>query len=51
MPGCHTDNGRATHFQVPARYYSPDWNHLNVTGLAALARFMWPTVAKILGLH
>jgi hypothetical protein len=51
VPECHTDNGRATHFQVPASYYSADWNHLNVTGLAALARFMWPTVAKILNLH
>jgi hypothetical protein len=50
VPECHTDNGRATHFQVPASYYSSDWNHLNVTGLAALARFMWPTVAKILNL-
>jgi hypothetical protein len=51
VPECHTDNGRATHFQVPASYYSSDWNHLNVTGLAALARFMWPTIAKILNLH
>jgi hypothetical protein len=48
VPECHTDNGRATHFQWPASYYSSDWNHLNVTGLAALARFMWPTVATIL---
>jgi hypothetical protein len=48
VPECHTDNGRATHFQLPASYYSSDWNHLNVTGLAALARFMWPTVATIL---
>jgi hypothetical protein len=51
VPECHTDNGRATHFQVPASYYSSDWNHLNVTGLAALARFMWPTVASILNVH
>lgn len=51
VPRCHTDNGRATRFRVPASYYSPDWNHLNVTGLAALARFMWPTVAKILNLN
>jgi hypothetical protein len=51
VPECHIDDGRATHFQVPASYYSSDWNHLNVTGLAALARFMWPTVAKILNLH
>lgn len=51
VPECHTDNGRATHFQVPASYYSSDWNHFNVAGLAALARFMWPTVAKILNLH
>jgi hypothetical protein len=27
----------ATHFQVPASYYSSDWEHLNVTGLASLA--------------
>jgi hypothetical protein len=51
VPECHTDNGRATHFQVPASYYSSDWEHYNVTGLGALARFMWPTVAKILNLH
>jgi len=51
VPECHTDNGRATHFQVPARYYSSDWEHLNVTGLAALAEFIWPTVAKILNSH
>jgi hypothetical protein len=54
LPECHTDNGRATHFQVRASYYNYsnfDWHHLNVTGLAALARFMWPTVVKILNLH
>jgi len=51
VPECHTDNGRATHFQVPASHYSSDWEHLNVTGLAALAAFMWPTVAKILNSH
>jgi hypothetical protein len=51
VPECHTDNGRATHFQARASYYSSDGEHLNVTGLAALARFMWPTVAKILNLH
>jgi GDSL-like Lipase/Acylhydrolase len=55
VPECHTDNGRATHFQVQASYYNYsndwDWQHYNVTGLAALARFMWPTVAKILNLH
>ena len=28
-----------------------DWQHYNVAGLAALARFMWPTVAKHLNLH
>ena len=39
------------YFQVPASYYSSDWEHYNVTGLGALARFMWPTVAKILNLH
>jgi hypothetical protein len=54
VPECHTDNGRATHFQVRASYYNYsnyDWHHFNVTGLAALARFMWPTVAKVLNLH
>ena len=55
VPECHTDNGRATHFQVSASYYNYsddwDWQHYNVTGLAALAAFMWPTVAKILNLH
>jgi hypothetical protein len=51
VPECHTDNGRAIQFQVPASYYSSDWEHLTVTGLAALARFMWPTVANILNLH
>lgn len=51
VPECHTDNGRAVHFQVPASYYSSDWEHFNVIGLAALARFMWPTVASILNLH
>jgi len=54
VPECHTDNGRATHFQVQASYYNYsnyDWQHYNVTGLAALAAFMWPTVAKILNLH
>jgi hypothetical protein len=54
VPECHTDNGRATHFRVRAGYYNYsnfDWGHFNVTGLAALARFMWPTVAKILQLH
>lgn len=50
VPQCHTDDGRATRFQVPATYYSSDWNHLNVTGLAALAEFMWPTVAHVLKL-
>jgi hypothetical protein len=55
VPECHTDNGRATHFHVRASYYNYtndwDWQHYNVTGLAALAKFMWPTVAKILNLH
>ena len=54
VPECHTDNGRATHFQVRADYYNYvnfDWHHFNVTGLAALANFVWPTVAKILNLH
>jgi hypothetical protein len=51
VPECHTDNGSATHFQVPASYYSSDWEHFNVTGLAALARFMRPTIASILNLH
>ena len=55
VPECHTDNGRATHFQVSASYYNYsndwDWQHYNVTGLAALAAFMWPTVAKTLNLH
>jgi hypothetical protein len=54
VPECHTDNRRATHFQVRASYYNYpnfDWHHFNVTGLAALANFMWPTVAKTLHLH
>src|SRR5262245_16203288 len=54
VPECHTDNGRATHFQARANYYNYsnfDWHHLNVPGLAALARSMWPTVVKILNLH
>jgi hypothetical protein len=55
VPECHTDNGRATQFQVQASYYNYsndwDWQHYNVAGLAALARFMWPTVAKILNLR
>ena len=52
---CHTDNGRATHFHVRASYYNYtdnwDYQHYNVTGLASLAKFMWPTVANILNLH
>jgi hypothetical protein len=51
VPQCRTDDGRATRFHVPAGYYGSDWNHLNVTGLAALARFMWPTVAHVLDLR
>jgi len=55
VPECHTDNGGATHFHVRASYYNYsndwDWQHYNVAGLAALARFIWPTVAKILNLH
>jgi hypothetical protein len=54
VPECHTDNGRATHFQVRPSYYNYsnfDWHHFNVAGLAALANFVWPTVAKILNLH
>ncbi len=55
VPECHTDNGRATHFRVRTSYYNYsndwDWQHYNVAGLAALARFMWPTVANILNLH
>jgi len=55
VPECHTDNGRATHFHVRTSYYNytGDWDyqHYNVAGLAALAKFMWPTVAKILNLH
>jgi len=55
VPQCHTDNGRATHFHVRTSYYNytNDWDyqHYNVSGLAALAKFMWPTVAKILNLH
>jgi hypothetical protein len=54
VPECHTDNGRATHFQVRSSYYNYsnfDWHHFNVTGLSALARFMWPTVVKTLNLH
>ena len=54
MPECHTDNGRATHFRVRAGYYNYsnfDWHHFNVAGLAALAKFMQPTVLKTLHLH
>jgi hypothetical protein len=55
VPECHTDNGRATHFHVRTSYYNytSDWDyqHYNVAGLAALAKFVWPTVAKILHLH
>jgi len=55
VPECHTNNGRATHFHVRASYYNYssdwDWQHYNVARLAALARFMWPTVAKILHSH
>ena len=55
VPECHTDKGRATHFQVRASSYNYSnyffWQHFSVTGLAALARFMWPTVAKTLNLH
>src|SRR5215468_2853832 len=55
VPECHTDNGRATHFHVRASYYNYtnnwDYQHYNVAGLATLAKFMWPTVAKILNLH
>jgi hypothetical protein len=54
VPECHTDNGRATHFGVRAGYYNYsnfDWHHFNVAGLAALAKFMRPTVIKILHLH
>jgi hypothetical protein len=50
VPQCHTDKGRATHFQVRANYYNYpnyDWHHFNVTGLAALAKFMWPTVVNL----
>src|SRR5215471_1605957 len=50
VPQCHTDNGQATLFQVRTSYYNytDDWDyqHYNVAGLAALAGFMWPTVAK-----
>jgi hypothetical protein len=55
VPECHTDNGRATHFHVRTSYYNYtdnwDYQHYNVAGLAALAKLMWPTVAKILNLH
>jgi len=55
VPECHTDNGRASHFHVRTSYYNYsddwDWQHYNVAGLAALAKFMWPTVAKILNSH
>lgn len=55
VPECHTDNGRATHFHVRTSHYNytNDWDfqHYNVTGLAALAKFMWPTVANIVNLH
>jgi hypothetical protein len=55
VPECRTDNGRATHFHVRTNYYNftDDWDfqHYNVTGLAALAEFMWPTVANIVNLH
>jgi hypothetical protein len=54
VPNCHTDNRRALQFKVRASYYNYpnfDWHHFNVPGLAALAKFMWPTVAKTLHLH
>ena len=55
VPECHTDYGRARHFYVRTSYYNYtdnwDFQHYNVTGLAALARYMWPTVANILKLH
>ena len=55
VPECHTDNGRATHFHVRTSYYNYtdnwDFQHYNVTGLAALAKSMWPTVAHVLNLH
>jgi hypothetical protein len=54
VPECRTDDGRAAHFRVRSSYYnysSFDWHHFNVTGLGALARFVWPTVAKVLNMH
>jgi hypothetical protein len=45
---CHTNRDIASQFRVLPTYYTPDWNHLNVTGLAALSAYMWPTVKETL---
>lgn len=51
IPQCHTDGGVGAGFTSFVRYAVPgDWNHLTIAGHARLARLIWPTVARLLGL-
>ncbi len=47
---CHTDEGLRARWTDKLEYFTHDWNHLNVTGLAQEARMMWPVVADLLNL-
>ena len=48
---CHTDGGVRAAYVYRAEYFTADWNHFNIAGLANEARLMWPVVANLLGVR
>ena len=48
FPRCHTDGGVRRTWQDRLAYFTPDFNHLDVRGLAVEAAQIWPVVAHLL---
>jgi hypothetical protein len=47
---CQTDGGVRKNWIDKLKYFSPDWNHLNIQGQAAEAKLIWPVVERVMGL-
>jgi hypothetical protein len=50
VPRCASDGGVRRQWVDHVDWYSPDGNHLNVTGLAQVSNQLWPVVQKLLDL-
>lgn len=49
-PQCRTDGGVRAAWIDKLEYFSPDFEHLNVSGQAAEAALIWPVVKELMGL-